>query len=218
MKKPVIALCGIMLSLLLAGCGGSGEFEEYDDYEEIENEVVSETVDLYGVWEDVEGDMIEFLPDESAYILKKWNGRVGRGTYTPGESICFNRFIYTFGVLDDGSITLYRNGSPEDESEESLDGFIFFPSDETGIEENDLSLLEYTWVNDAGTTITFDTEAMEYYYDSEMTIGSGNINDENDGRGIFVFTHGRAFIIFNDDGSLSFETDNTDLSGDFYVE
>jgi hypothetical protein len=202
MKKSVLALCGIILTLSLAGCGGSAD----------------EVIQMSGVWEDDMGNLIEFLPEESSYILETAEGRIGRGEYKPESGLMFfNRFNYTFEALEDGSVMLYRNGSPADDSEESMDGFVFSPSSENSIDEYDISMLDGTWINEDGTTVTIDSGSMEYKLNSETTVGTGTISDEHDGRGLYLFSDGYVYFIY-DGGSLYFDTDEDDFSGMFTLE
>ena len=102
----------ILAILTLAGCGQNGNNENDDDISKA----------LEGVWADDAGNLIHFLPDESAYVLKKANGR----------------------------------------------------------------------------------------------IGSGTINNEYDGRGLYLFTDGASFVILSEDGTLSFETNDKDLDGEIF--
>ncbi len=203
-----IKLMLVMLAILtLAGCGQNGNNENDDDMSKA----------LAGVWADDAGDLIHFLPDESAYVLKKANGRIGRGSYTPSEGyLYFNRFIYDIGTQPDGSFKLRRNGSPADDSEESMDGFVFETSALTDIPVYDISLLNGTWVSESGTTVTIDTEIMEYGIHSESGSGSGTISNDEDGRGLYLFTDGASFVILSEDGTLSFETNDKDLDGEIF--
>jgi len=172
---------------------------------------------LAGVWVDDAGDLIHFLPGESAYVLKMANGRIGRGNYTPSEGyLGFNRFIYDIEMQLDGSFKLRRNGSPADDSEESMDGFVFVTSPLTDVPEYDTSLLNGTWVSESGTTVTIDTETMEYGIHSESGAGSGTISNDGDGRGLYLFTDGASFVILNEDGTLSFESNDEDLAGEIF--
>ena len=203
MKKLLSAVCCVLLVLSLAGCG---EKEE-------------EVIFMDGVWEDDWGNMIQFIPEESAYILRTEYGRSGRGSYTAESGLLyFNGFNYTFEQQDDGGVLLRRNGAPYDESEESMDGFVFWPSDETEIPENDLNYLDGTWSNEYGTVISIDTGSMEYDIETESMSGTGTLSDEGDGRGIHLYSHGFVFIEYNDDGSLSFESDSADFDGTFFAE
>lgn len=199
MKKFLVAVCSMILVLSLVGCG------------EPEKKII--IVD--GVWEDGSGNMIQFMPEESAYILKTANGRVGRSSYnTESGMFFFNGFLYDVEETDDGGIKVISNGYSIYE-EESLDGFIFWPSDKTEIPENDLSYLDGTWSNEYGTTITIKTESMEYDIDTESMCGTGTLSDEGDGRGLHLYSDGFVFIEYNDDGSLSFESDNSAFDGIF---
>ena len=77
MKRFLIAVCASLLVFTLAGCG------------EKEEEVIL----MDGVWEDDWGNKIQFLPEESAYILRTEYGRSGRGSYTPDSGLLyFNGF------------------------------------------------------------------------------------------------------------------------------
>ena len=200
MKKIISAFCCVLLVLSLAGCG---EKEE-------------EVIFMDGVWEDDWGNKIQFLPEESAYILRTEYGRSGRGSYTAESGLLyFNGFNYTFEMQDDGGVLLRRNGAPYDESEESMDGFVFWPSEDFDVAVYNLSYFDGTWANEYGTTISIDTESMEYDIETESMIGTGTLSDEGDGRGIHLYSDGFVFIEVNDDGSLSFESDDTDFAGTF---
>ena len=51
-----------------------------------------------------------------------------------------------------------------------------------------------------------------------MSVHNGTINDENDGRGFFLYMHGFVFAILHDDGTLSFEGDDPDVCGTVFVK
>ena len=202
-------LAAILAAVLLftAGCGAGKQND--DDMSKA----------LAGVWVDDAGDLIHFLPGESAYVLKTANGRIGRGSYTPSEGhLYFNRFIYDIEMQLDGSFSLRRNGSPADESEESMDGFVFVTSPLTDVPLYDASVLNGTWVSESGTTLTIDTEIMEYGVHSENGSGSGTMSDYDDGRGLYLFTDGESFVIYNGDGTLSFESTDKDLAGEIFKQ
>ena len=206
-RNTIIKLMLVALAVLtVAGCGGRAG-----------NADVDMSKALAGVWVDDAGDLIHFLPGESAYVLKTANGRIGRGSYTPSEGhLYFNRFIYDIEMQLDGSFELRRNGSPADDSEESMDGFVFATSPLTDVPEYDTSLLNGTWVSESGTTVTIDTEIMEYGVHSESGTGSGTMSNYDDGRGLYLFTDGESFVILNEDGTLSFETNDEDLAGEIF--
>ena len=172
---------------------------------------------LAGVWEDADGDLIWFLPLEQTYVLQKENGRTGRGKFTTSEGyIYFNGFIYDIEMQDDGSFILDRNGSPADDSAESLDGVTFTTSAKTSITEYDNSQIDGTWVDEFGTTVTINTESMEYDLNTESSVSTGTMSDYEDGRGMYLFVDGEAFVILNEDGTLSFDTTDSDLSGSVF--
>ena len=83
--------------------------------------------------------------------------------------------------------------------------------------EYDISMLDGTWINEDGTTVTIDSGSMEYNLNSETTVGTGTISDEHDGRGLYLFSDGYVYFIY-DGGSLYFDTDEDDFSGMFTLE
>lgn len=202
MKRWKISVFCLLLMFVFAGCG-SGEAGN-DGPKPVYS----------GVWEDDAGDIIRFLPEEESYVLQKANGRIGTARYLPSEAYFdFNRFIYDIIPQDDGSIFLYRNGSPADDSEESMDGYFFRPSDKDDITVYELEDLLGTWVADNGTELSLDMETMEYNMVYENGVRSGTIGNEDDGRGYFLFVDDYAFFILDEDGSLRFETIDHELNG-----
>ena len=135
----------ILAILTLAGCGQNGNTENDDD--------ISKT--LEGVWADDAGNLIHFLPDESAYVLKKANGRIGSGTIN-------NEYLDIFT----------KEPLP---NKDTVDKMIV----------SDLDVLH-------------------------------SLNNEYDGRGLYLFTDGASFVILSEDGTLSFETNDKDLDGEIF--
>ena len=114
-----------------------------------------------GSWIDEYGDVIRFLPEENAYVFKKPDGRVGRGTYdTRNAQISYDRFIYDLISDGEDSFTLNQNGSTTNEGTEVIDAYVFAKTDEVEITEYDSSLLDGVWVSDRGVTLEIDMVIM----------------------------------------------------------
>ena len=190
-KIPVILLAMIMLT----ACGTpTGEADTNNG----EN-------DFYGT--DEYGDAISLIPSEDSYIFRKADGRVGRGTYDVRNSqLSYDRFIYDIVKDGDDKFILDQNGSSTNDSAESLDGYVFTRSDGAEIAEYDNDLLDGVWVSDTGVRLEIDMDISEYNVSHETGSGMGTVFDNADGKGVYLFTDDFAYVIWNDQDNIAFES------------
>ena len=185
----------IIATMMLTACGAEEENAGFDpgEYE--------------SCWMDEDGDLIKLIPSENSYIFRKADGRVGRGTYTVNNSqLTYDRFIYDIVKDGDDKFFLDQNGSSTNDSAESLDGYVFTRSDGAEITEYDNDLLDGVWVSDTGTRLEIDMDISEYRVSHENGSGMGTVFDNADGKGVYLFTDDFAYVIWNDQDNIAFES------------
>ena len=201
-----ILLIFAVFAAVFAGCGGSSD------------EGSVNLLNIDGTWTDDEGYTISFYPDESICVIRTPYGRIGQSSYTPEEGyFSFDGFIYDLQAVDPDTFSLRQNGHSIDEENESLDGYVFKRTDLAGIRAYDKSVFSGNWVNEIGTHITLNMDAMEYDTRSENGAGNGTIGDEGDGKGLFIFRDGKSYLILNDDGTLSIDSTDPDFTNTTFV-
>jgi len=211
----ILTLMFVLAGVMLAGCkkeeGSEADNTDPSLYEVLDNPTGS-------TWGSDSGDFIRIIPEESVYILKRESGRVGKGTYYPEDRmISFNGLIYEIGMVDQNNFYLIQNGDSTEADFESIDGMTFGKNDDDSFWAYDAEELNGTWINEDGTTLTIDMGAMEYTAYYEGGFASGTINDDEDGRGLFLSMEDFAYVIMRDDGSLTFDTTDPVFSAKTYI-
>jgi len=169
-------------------------------------------------WGSTGGDILRLLPAENAYILKRDTGRVGRGDFYPDDKfISFNGLLYEISMTDQNNFYLIQNGDSTEADFESIDGMSFGITDDDSFWAYDTPDLHGTWIDEDGSNLTLDMDIMEYTVYYEDGFASGTINDDQDGRGLFLSMSDNAYIILKDDGTLTFDTSEEDFAGKTYV-
>ncbi|MBP5248428.1 MAG: hypothetical protein J6Z46_00310 [Lachnospiraceae bacterium] len=205
-KFFTILLIFAVFTAVFAGCGDSSD------------EGPENLLNIDGTWTDDEGFAISFYPDESICVIRTPYGRIGHCSYTPEEGyFYFDGFIYDLQAVDPDTVSLRKNGHSRDETEESLDGYVFKRTDLPGIRAYDRAVFDGNWVNEIGTHLTLNMDTMEYDVHSESGAANGTIGDEDNGKGLFIFRDGKSYLILNDDGSLTVITEDPDFANTTFV-
>lgn len=200
-KRSLALGCAVMAFLLMfSACGSSGNNDDT-------NNNVSINLDEYSGVYTGNNYLFDLNFSEGVYVCVDEAGRIGNGRcgYEYEQLFLdFDDFIYTVDTSDGGSIKLIQNGSGTDE--ESLDGFTLTASPDSSYSVYDLSELDGERTNSDGVTINIDTAANECDYSFENGSGSSKLNDDFNGKGIYIYMGSyKAYPILDSDGYLTFE-------------
>lgn len=194
MKKLLLFAIAIITVVSVLLCGCEREVKDYDNLGE-----------YAGTWSAEDGAVIEFNADAGRYTYRTASGRIGTGSYrnvVGDRMIEFDSFLYNIKKLDDDRITFIQNGSGD---AESLEGPVFVRDIGASVSPYDVSVLEGTWTNEFGETLVFDTEKLECSHSTDYSGGVSSICDGDDGKGWYVYTGTRCYIIFTESGDVRFE-------------
>lgn len=227
MKNRIALMLALSLALALTACGGDsgGDTNANSDTDTANGDASSMSAEeLAGGWVDDNGNMLVIEPDDGSYGYRTYYGRVGRGDYhedTGKPMVIYDGFNYDL-LSQDGGLTLRQNGSSD---RESLDG-AHFGQGESNLYEWQISELDGIWQDALGETLIIDSSRMEYLAYSKDGMTSGTIADEIDGKGMYLFLNGRAYLCPSADRNsftLFFEASETQspdgtYEGVFYRE
>ena len=214
-KITAVALCAAAL-LMLVSCADKDE----GGVEGLNLEFAAQDMsELDGTWMTARGDKLYFDSEGGFYAFSNFAGRTGRGTFEEADGkpmIEFDGFMYDF-YFSSNILRADRNGSGDAESLEGLD---FTIAENEDIVEFGPENYDGLWQNANGETLVFDSSLMQYISCSKAVLGSGTINDENDGKGLYLFLDERAYICPAPDGNsftlLFAKGEERDFHGVFY--
>ena len=194
MKK--LSRLAVMLALVLAltACSGGADTPSPDEQTEGQHPV-TDAAELEGQWTSPSGNILSFSADQGRYTYQTFSGRTGQGPYDAAAdvpTIDFDGFLYDFILRDDGVLLPNQNGSGGDA--ESIDHFTFRRSSDARIDLWELSDLSGVWQNALGETLVIDTDRMAYLSYTRLSMGSGTIGDDQDGKGPYLAMNGRIYL------------------------
>ena len=194
MKK--LSRLAVMLALVLAltACSGGADTPSPDEQTEGQHPV-TDTAELEGQWTSPSGNILSFSADQGRYTYQTFTGRTGQGPYDAAAdvpTIDFDGFLYDFILRDDGVLLPNQNGSGGDA--ESIDHFTFRRSSDARIDLWELSDLSGVWQNALGETLVIDADRMAYLSYTRLSMGSGTIGDDQDGKGPYLAMNGRIYL------------------------
>lgn len=113
----------------------------------------------------------------------------------------FNRYQHLFELSADGN-TIYihpldseMEDSPPDADTETLFYETFTRDDTADPGQWTLDELDGDWVGEDGSTISIDADNYTYEAQCEETGSTGDITEDEDGRGIYLYLNGHGFLI-----------------------
>lgn len=194
MKK--LSRLAVMLALVLAltACSGGADAPSPDEQTEGQHPV-TDAAELEGQWTSPSGNILSFSADQGRYTYQTFTGRTGQGPYDAAAdvpTIDFDGFLYDFILRDDGVLLPNQNGSGGDA--ESIDHFTFRRSSDAWINLWELSDLSGVWQNALGETLVIDADRMAYLSYTRLSMGSGTIGDDQDGKGPYLAMNGRIYL------------------------
>ena len=194
MKK--LSRLAVMLALVLAltACSGGADTPSPDEQTEGQHPV-TDAAELEGQWTSPSGNILSFSADQGRYTYQTFSGRTGQGPYDAAAdvpTIDFDGFLYDFILRDDGVLLPNQNGSGGDV--ESIDHFTFRRSSDARIDLWELSDLSGVWQNALGETLVIDADRMAYLSYTRLSMGSGTIGDDQDGKGPYLAMNGRIYL------------------------
>ena len=202
MKKITALVLALTLALSLTACGGSSDTgaastpkDTTDNTDSSSSSMTAE--ELAGGWVDDDGNTLVIDTEDGTYGYRTYYGRVGRGDYTEDTGkplLDYDNFNYDL-LSEDGGLTLRQNGSSD---REGLDG-AHFGQGESELYEWPIDELDGVWQDALGETLVIDSGRMEYLAYSKDGMTSGSLADQMDGKGIYLFLNGYAYVCMSDD-------------------
>lgn len=194
MKK--LSRLAVMLALMLAltACSGGADTPSPDEQTEGQHPV-TDAAELEGQWTSPSGNILSFSADQGRYTYQTFSGRTGQGPYNAAAdvpTIDFDGFLYDFILRDDGVLLPNQNGSGG--NAESINHFTFRRSSDARIDLWELSDLSGVWQNALGETLVIDADRMAYLSYTRLSMGSGTIGDDQDGKGPYLAMNGRIYL------------------------
>ena len=202
MKKITALVLALTLALSLTACGDSSDTGTDSTPNDTTDTSASSAPsmraeDLAGGWVDDDGNTLVIDTEDGTYGYRTYYGRVGRGDYTEDAGkpmLDYDNFNYDLLSVD-GGLTLRQNGSSD---REGLDG-AHFGQGESELYEWPIDELDGVWQDALGETLVIDSGRMEYLAYSKDGMTSGTLADQVDGKGIYLFLNGYAYVCLSDD-------------------
>ncbi len=216
-KRLFSLLLAAGLCVSLAACGGSDDTAD-DPVTEPDQEPTGYTAEelgqddftpatlaeVSGTWVDDYGAVLQINADAESYLYRTDEGRVGQGWVrdADGEAwLNFNRYQHLFELSADGN-TIYihpldseMEDAPPDADTETLFYETFTRDDTADPGQWTLDELDGDWVGEDGSTISIDADNYTYEAQCEETGSTGDITEDEDGRGIYLYLNGHGFLI-----------------------
>lgn len=223
--KIISALLGAAMLVSLVSCSdgvdGVDDGENTDDSgAEVLDFDVNEMSELNGTWKNAHGDRVYFDAEGGFYAFSNFAGRTGRGLFESVNGVPmieYDGFMYSFFFRGD---TLHFVQSGAGGEAESLHEFEFLYDDTVDVVEYAPDNYDGLWQNAKGETLLFDSSLMQYIACSRESLGSGTLFDAENGKGLYLYTGGRAYFCPSPDGNsftLWFsDGSETELRGVFY--
>lgn len=161
-----------------------------------------EYLELDGTWVSEDGWVIFLDAVANRYFLQAPSGRVGAGNYLPVESepvVKFDGVSYLM-KKDGDRLTFTSKGTPNGES---LQGIVFLRG-EARLMNNSRTKLQGAWISDAGNRLSLDFDGMAYEYQAGSQTLSGEIRDDDNGKGLYLDVNGSAVYFIVAQGHESF--------------
>ena len=155
----------VMLALVLALTACSGGADTPSPDEQTEGQhPVTDAAELEGQWTSPSGNILSFSADQGRYTYQTFTGRTGQGPYDAAADV------------------------------PSIDHFTFRRSSDARIDLWELSDLSGVWQNALGETLVIDAVRMAYLSYTRLSMGSGTIGDDQDGKGPYLAMNGRIYL------------------------
>ncbi len=157
-----------------------------------------------GTWSNEDGAVLQISGEGESYLYRTAEGRVGQGWVrdADGEAwLNFNRYQHLFQLSDDGNtITLQPleselEDSPPDADTETMYYMTFTRDDSAYPDQWTLDELDGDWVGEDGSTISIDADNYTYEAQCAETGSTGDITEDEDGRGLYLYLNGHGFLI-----------------------
>ena len=211
-KRLFSLLLAAGLCVSLAACGGTDDTAD-DPVTEPDQEPTGYTAEelgqddftpatlaeVNGTWVDGYGAVLQINADAESYLYRTDEGRVGQGWVrdADGEAwLNFNRYQHLFELSADGN-TIYihpldseMEDAPPDADTETLFYETFTRDDTADPGQWTLDELDGDWVGEDGSTISIDADNYTYEAQCEETGSTGDITEDEDGRGIYLYLNG----------------------------
>lgn len=181
-KRSIMALVltfVCIMTFMMTGCSDSGE-----------DESVNNSTPISGIY--VNSDyLFDFDFENGEYVCSN-SGRIGKGRCSienGSPRLDFDDHYYDIEIDEStGCLIFHENGYGP--NAENLDGIILEPDPEGFYLMYELSVLDGVRTNDDGVTIDINTSTNECTYTYENGMGSCTVNDDYNGKGVYLYIGG----------------------------